>query len=81
MKESFIKIVNEHLDSLLGGIYNKTLIINGKNDRETPLYMAKRLNLGIKNSKLVIIENAGHFCFIDKSDKFNMEVREFLLSK
>lgn len=81
MKESFIKIVNEHLDNLLGGIYNKTLIINGKNDRETPLYMAKRLNLGIKNSKLVIIENAGHFCFIDKSDKFNMEVREFLLSK
>ena len=29
---------------------------------------------------LLIIENAGHFCFIDKPNKFNMEVKEFLLS-
>ena len=81
MKESFIKIVNEHLDYTLSGIYNQTLIVNGEKDRETPLYMAKRLNSGIKNSKLVIIEKAGHFSFIDNPERFNMEVRDFLLSK
>lgn len=80
MRQSFIKIVNEHLDYCLQNIENKTLIINGKKDRETPLYFAKRLNKGIKNSKLIILENAGHFAFIDKPFEFNMEVGEFLLS-
>ncbi len=80
MKESFKKIVSEHLDDRLADIDNQALIIFGKNDDQTPLYMAKRLNKGIKNSKLILIANAGHFCFIDKPARFNMEVREFLLS-
>ena len=81
MRESFVKIVNEHLDDRLSKITQKTLIIFGEKDKETPTYMANRLHAGIKNSKLIILENAGHFCFIDKPYKFNMEVREFLLSK
>ncbi len=80
MKESFIKIVNEHLDDRLKLIKNHTLLVFGENDRETPLYMAKKLNEGIKSSSLMVIKDAGHFCFIDKSAKFNVEVREFLLS-
>ena len=78
MKESFKLIVNEHLDEFLTKIQNQTLIIFGKNDKETPLYMSKRLNLGIKNSKLEIISNAGHFCFIDKPYAFNLKLSEFL---
>jgi pimeloyl-ACP methyl ester carboxylesterase len=56
-------------------------LIFGENDKDTPLYMAKRFNSGIKNSKLVILKDAGHFAFVDKSIKFNLEMREFLLSK
>ena len=81
MKESFVKIIGERLDGLLQDIQTPTLIVNGDKDRETPLYMAKKLNKGIKNSKLVVIKNTGHFCFIDSPLKFNTEVREFLLSK
>ena len=80
MQESFKLIVNEHLDEKVHLIKNKTLLIFGDCDNQTPLYMAKRLNKNIKNSKLVIIPRAGHFCFLDKPMKFNMEVREFLLS-
>ena len=80
MKQSFIKIVNEHLDGYACSIKNQVLLIYGKNDKETPVYMAKRLNGLIKNSKLTIYKNAGHFAFIDCPYKFNMEVREFLLS-
>ena len=80
MKQSFIKIVNEHLDGYLSQIQVPTLIINGSLDKETPLYMAKKLNKNIKNSTLVVVQGAGHFCFIDKPNKFNMEVKEFLLS-
>jgi pimeloyl-ACP methyl ester carboxylesterase len=81
MKESYKKIVNEHLDYATFNIENRTLIINGKLDTETPPYTAKRLNKNIKNSRLIMLDGAGHFCFIDKPYTFNMEVREFLLSK
>lgn len=80
MKQSFIKIVNEHLDYILPGVNNKTLLIFGKDDKQTPLYMGKKMHERIKNSKLIIFEDAGHFCFLDKPLKFNAEVKEFLLS-
>lgn len=79
MKESFIKIVNEHLDDRLSLISNPTLIIFGNQDKETPVYMARKFNKKIKNSKLVIIKEAGHFAFIDRPEKFNWEVEGFLL--
>ena len=81
MKESFVKIVNEYLDDLLPKIENRTLIVFGENDYETPLYMAKRLYKGISGSELKVIKDAGHFAFIDKPFRFNMEVREFLFSR
>lgn len=80
MQQSFIKIVNEHLDDSARLIKNQTLLIYGKRDDQTPLYMAKRLNQYVKNSILVTYNNAGHFAFIDCPMKFNLEVREFLLS-
>lgn len=80
MRESFKKIISEHVDHLLEDVQNKTLLIFGALDKETPLYMAKRFNRGIKNSTLSIYDGAGHFAFIDKPIKFNTEVKEFLLS-
>ena len=80
MQESFKLIVNEHLDSYLDCINIPTLIVFGDKDKQTPLYMAKRFFKHIKGSKLLVFKGAGHFCFIDCPNKFNMEVREFLLS-
>ncbi len=80
MKKSFSLIISEHLDERLKDIENPTLIVFGRQDKETPLYMARRLNLGIQNSRLIILDGAGHFCFVDKPLKFNTEVKEFLLS-
>ena len=80
MKKSFIKIVNENLDEYLKFIQNKTLIINGEKDTETPLYMAKKLKKNIANSTLLVFKECSHFCFLDKPNKFNMEVKEFILS-
>ena len=77
-KQSFIKIVNEFLDYYVSKIKNKTLIIFGQNDTETPLYMAKRFNKKITNSFLYVIKDAGHFCFIEKPYEFNAIMVEFL---
>lgn len=79
MRESFIKIVNEHLDERVEKIKNPTLIIHGEKDRETPPYTAKKFHKKIANSKLIFIKGAGHFAFIDDPVKFNWEVKEFLL--
>ncbi len=81
MKESFKLIVGEYLDNYLQEIAVPTLIIAGAKDRETPLYTAKRLHKGIKESSLSVYADAGHFCFVDKPLKFNLEVREFFLSR
>ncbi len=78
MKESFIKIVNEHLDGVANKINNQTLILHGELDRETPLYLAKRFNKKIKNSTLKIIKGAGHFAFIDDPNAFNFYLSGFL---
>ncbi|MGN0819784.1 MAG: alpha/beta fold hydrolase [Christensenellaceae bacterium] len=80
MKESFKTIVNEHLDKKLGEIENQVLIIEGSEDKETPLYMAKRLNKLLKNSTLIVMNGCGHFAFLDKSQYFNILVKEFLLN-
>jgi len=79
MKLSYTKIVNEHLDSFLNSVSNKTLIINGELDKTTPKYMAKKMHKRISGSSLVFIKKAGHFAFIDKANQFNYIVQEFLL--
>lgn len=78
MRESFIKIVNEHLDTSAKKITVPTLIICGEEDKETPPYMAKRYHDYIKNSKLKIIKSAGHFAFIDKPYLFYTTALSFL---
>ncbi|MCA9386501.1 alpha/beta hydrolase [Candidatus Dojkabacteria bacterium] len=56
IRESF-KIFNEqHYDSKLQNISIPTIIIWGKDDKVTPLWMGKKLNEGIKNSKLFVID-------------------------
>lgn len=79
MRESFKLIVNEHLDDIAEKVKNKTLLIYGENDKETPPYMAKRYNKYIKDSKLVFLAGTGHFCFAETPYAFNVLVREFLL--
>ena len=78
MKGSFVKIVNEHLDKYAKKINNKTLLVFGENDEETPLYMAKKFKKYLKNSTLYIMRNQGHFCFLYSPYEFNFIVNEFL---
>lgn len=79
MKESFIKIVNEDLKERYAAIKIPALLIFGDKDKETPLYMARKMNRLVKNSKLIVIKNAGHFCFVDNPYLFNGYALEFLL--
>ena len=78
MRKVFNSIVKTTLDDFLSNVEAETLIIFGKNDKTTPCYMAKKLHKKIRKSKLVFIENSGHFCFNDNKYKFLKELKSFI---
>ena len=59
-------------------IKNSTLLVWGKNDDDTPLYMAKIMKKNIPDSGLVVLENAGHFSYLDNPQKYLLVTNEFL---
>lgn len=77
MRESFKLVISEHLDGILPQVRAQTLLVFGRNDTETPLYMAEKLHKGIKDSGLVIFDGCGHFCFLDSPVLFNAVMEEF----
>ena len=63
---------------ILSEISLMTLIICGKEDVITPPAKAEFLNTGIKNSSLVIIEEAGHLSNLEQVDEFNHALGKFI---
>lgn len=78
MRQTLVKVVNFHQDKLAKKISCPTLLIFGQNDKETPLYMAKRFKRLIKNSNLVIFLGCEHFCFLNQHERFFDIVNQFL---
>lgn len=76
MKNTFVKIVNQDLSKYAKAIKCPTLIVNGKNDMQTPITHAKSLHKLIKNSSLV--EIAGdHFAFFRTPQAFAYTIQLF----
>ena len=78
-KKSFQKIISEHLDGEYEKLNNKSLLIFGKRDKQTPPYMARKMSKKIKASRLILMRYCGHFCFAENAEKFNGEVFKFLM--
>ena len=69
MKETFKKVVQYDQTYLLSDIKVPTAIFWGKKDKETPLYMAKKLNKGISDS-IIFWLDGGHYAYVDDLNKF-----------
>jgi pimeloyl-ACP methyl ester carboxylesterase len=54
------------------------LLIWGADDTETPLSSAKVMERLIPQARLVVLQNAGHFSYLDQYGKFRLIVRQFL---
>ena len=80
-KQSFQKIIGERLEEEYKKLDRKVLLIFGGRDKETPPYMAKRMRKLVKNSQLVILPYAGHFCFLERAEEFNSTAFKFLMGK
>ncbi|WP_290597555.1 MULTISPECIES: alpha/beta fold hydrolase [unclassified Archaeoglobus] len=55
-----------------------TLVIAGEEDALLPLSRSKELNSLIKNSKLVVVKNAGHCVMLERPDEVNRAMDEFI---
>jgi pimeloyl-ACP methyl ester carboxylesterase len=64
---------------IIKNIHIPTLILHGRHDPYIPISHAVRLNRDIKNSKLVFIENGGHFLPIDTPDSIAEAINGFLM--
>jgi pimeloyl-ACP methyl ester carboxylesterase len=62
----------------LGEIKVRTLIVCGAHDRMMPLENSEALHHGIANSRLEVVENAGHMAILEKPDIITDLVSGFL---
>ena len=79
LRETYLKIIGEDLSGDMKRIDTLTMIIWGAQDKDTPLKHAHKMNESIKNSELVVLEEAGHFSFLDKKEEFLEALRDFFV--
>ena len=77
--ESF-KTKAPFLDNRLQDIKVPTLIIWGEQDTLVPLEVAERFTRGIRGSKLIVINNAGHLPQVEQPKAFTRAVKGFVKS-
>lgn len=63
---------------MLNQIEQNTLIINGENDYKDFLFLGEKFEKEIKNSKRVILENAGHMVNLERAEEVNKLLLDFL---
>lgn len=69
MRNTFVKVIKQDLSYYARRIQCPVLLVWGQTDKETPLWMARRYNRLIKNSKLIIL-NGDHFAFLQHAKQF-----------
>lgn len=60
LRETFVNVVNEHLDDVVGAIKVPVLLLWGEQDRATPLWMGQRLQELIPGAVLRTVPGAQH---------------------
>jgi pimeloyl-ACP methyl ester carboxylesterase len=79
--DAFIRLASSNnnwtVKDKISEIKSKTLLIAGDEDIITPLSEMQRMHKSIKNSELVVIENAGHGLFLEKIEEFCNIINKF----
>ena len=78
MRATLVKVVNEDLRPLLARIAAPALLIWGADDKDTPVAYGKIMEKEIPDAGLVVLEQAGHFSYLDKFPQFCRVVASFL---
>lgn len=78
MRNIMVKVINDNLRPLFKDIKAQTLLVWGRDDEDTPVYMGEIMEREIKGSGLVVLENAGHFSYVDQYQQFKLVIDSFL---
>jgi 3-oxoadipate enol-lactonase len=68
----------EDQTSSLSQISSPALILVGAEDAITPVADSEKMHQAINGSRLVVLENAGHVSNLERTDKFNEALLDFL---
>jgi pimeloyl-ACP methyl ester carboxylesterase len=55
-----------------------TIVVCGRDDAATPLFMSEEMTAAIKGSELIVIEQCGHLITMEKPDETNAILRKWL---
>ena len=78
MRECFQRVVKQDLSFCLPGIKASTLLIWGRNDTATPLWMGQRMEKEIADAALIVFDKSGHFAYLEQYARFIAIVKQFL---
>jgi pimeloyl-ACP methyl ester carboxylesterase len=78
MRETFVKMVNHHLDDALQRIRVPTLLFWGTDDQAVSRRQMKVLERSIEDCGLVELKGAGHYGHLDAFDTVLAGLRSFL---
>jgi len=77
LRQIFLNTINEDLLPDAAMIQQPTLLLYGQNDTETPADDARKLAAQIRNSRLEILPDAGHFAYQDQLEQTVSLIRKF----
>ncbi len=78
MRQVLVKVVNEDLTHLFPLVTVPTLLIWGRNDTATPVSDAELMEKQMKDAGLVVLENCGHYSFLEQQYTFNRVISSFM---
>lgn len=78
MRETFVKVVNTHVDERIHRIEAPTLIFWGDRDEAISRRQVETLEKGIPDAGLVVLEGASHYGFLDEPATVLTATRHFL---
>ncbi|MDQ3940019.1 MAG: alpha/beta hydrolase, partial [Actinomycetota bacterium] len=77
LRPTFVRVVNEDYAELLPRVVSSTLLMWGTEDTSTPVTHARRMERLIPDAGLVLFEGAGHFAYLEQTERFCRVVRHF----
>ncbi len=78
MRAIFTRVVSQDLSHLLKNINVKTKLFWAKDDKETPIWICKKINKRIKNSSKIVYNSGGHFVYLKRINRFLSELKSMI---
>ena len=79
MREVFKNVISQDLAYCLPSVTAPTILIWGRNDTATPLWMGQEMEKRMKDAALIVFDGCTHFAYLEQYARFFAIVNQFLL--